>query len=75
MTYRVFLSEKAQHDLDRLPAKFADPIIADCLCLVDDPVPPLPHQRLGSAHDRAWSLVFPGLAGRGVGGAQYVERY
>ena len=39
MTFRVFLSEKAQHDLDRLPAKFADQIIADCLRLADDPVP------------------------------------
>ncbi len=39
MTFRVFLSEKAQHDLDRLPVKFTDQIIADCLRLADDPVP------------------------------------
>ena len=39
MTFRVFLSEKAQDDLDKLPAKIADQILADCRRLADDPVP------------------------------------
>ena len=37
MTFRVFLSEKAQDDLDKLPAKIADQILADCRRLADDP--------------------------------------
>lgn len=39
MTFRVFLSEKAQGDLDKLPAKITDQIVADCKRLADDPVP------------------------------------
>jgi len=39
VTFRVFLSEKAQDDLDKLPAKIADQILADCRRLADDPVP------------------------------------
>lgn len=39
MTFRVFLSEKAQHDLDTLPGKMADQIIGDCKRLADNPTP------------------------------------
>ena len=39
MTFRVFLSEKAQDDFDKLPAKIADQILAGCRRLADDPVP------------------------------------
>ena len=39
MTFRVFLSEKAQHDLDFLPSKIAKQILADCARLADDPIP------------------------------------
>lgn len=39
MTFRVFLSEKTQHDLDELPAKIADQILFDCRRLAEDPVP------------------------------------
>ncbi len=39
MTFRVFLSEKAQRDLDFLPSKIAKQILADCARLTDDPIP------------------------------------
>ncbi len=39
MTFRVFLSEKAQRDLDFLPSKIAKQILADCARLADDPIP------------------------------------
>lgn len=39
MTFQVFLSEKAQHDLDAIPSKQAEQILADCRRLVDDPIP------------------------------------
>ena len=39
LTFKVFLSEKARHDLDNLPGKVADQIIADCKRLADDPIP------------------------------------
>lgn len=39
MTFQVFLSKKAQDDLDELPAKIADQILADYRRLADDPVP------------------------------------
>jgi hypothetical protein len=39
VTFRVFLSEKAQQDLDSLPAKIEDQILADCKRLADDPLP------------------------------------
>jgi len=39
VTFRVFLSEKAQDDLDKQPAKISDQILADCRRLADDPVP------------------------------------
>jgi mRNA-degrading endonuclease RelE of RelBE toxin-antitoxin system len=39
VTFRVFLSEKAQHDLEALPEKIADQIVADCKRLADNPIP------------------------------------
>lgn len=39
MTCQVFLTEKAQRDLDRLPSRFADQILADCQRLADKPIP------------------------------------
>jgi mRNA-degrading endonuclease RelE of RelBE toxin-antitoxin system len=39
MTFRIFLSEKAQRNLDKLPGKIAGQIIADCKRLADDPIP------------------------------------
>lgn len=39
MTLQVFLSEKAQDDLDELPAKIAAQIAADCSRLASNPVP------------------------------------
>jgi mRNA-degrading endonuclease RelE of RelBE toxin-antitoxin system len=39
VTYQVFLSEKAQRDLDTIPSKQAEQILADCRRLADDPVP------------------------------------
>jgi mRNA-degrading endonuclease RelE of RelBE toxin-antitoxin system len=36
---QVFLSERAQHDLDRLSDKIVKQILADCARLADDPVP------------------------------------
>ncbi len=39
MTFQVFLSEKAQDDLDALPAKHAEQILADCRRLAEDPIP------------------------------------
>ena len=38
MTFQVFLSEKAQGDLDEFPRKIAAQIVADCSRLADDPV-------------------------------------
>lgn len=39
MTFQVFLSEKAQHDLDAFPSKQAEQILTDCRRLADDPIP------------------------------------
>ena len=39
MTFEVFLSEKAQRDLDAIPSKQAEQILADCRRLAEDPVP------------------------------------
>jgi len=39
VTFQVFLSEKAQRDLDELPAKITAQILADCSRLADNPVP------------------------------------
>lgn len=39
MTYQVFLSEKAQRDLDGLSDKFTNQILSDCARLADNPIP------------------------------------
>ncbi len=39
MTFQVFLSEKAQRDLDALSDKIVGQILADCTRLGNDPVP------------------------------------
>ena len=39
MTYEVFLSEKAQRDLDAFPNRIREQILADCTRLGKDPVP------------------------------------
>lgn len=39
MTCQVFLSEKAQRDLDAFPHKITHQILADCSRLADDPIP------------------------------------
>lgn len=39
MTYQVFLSNKAQQDLDRFSDKITKQILADCARLADDPIP------------------------------------
>lgn len=39
MTYEVFLSEKAQRDLDGFPNRIIKQILADCTSLAKDPVP------------------------------------
>lgn len=39
MTCQVFLSEKAQHDLDAFSDKIANQILADCARLAGDPIP------------------------------------
>ena len=39
MTFQVFLAEKAQRDLDAIPTKQVDQILADCRRLAEDPVP------------------------------------
>ncbi|MSQ77214.1 MAG: type II toxin-antitoxin system mRNA interferase toxin, RelE/StbE family [Nitrospiraceae bacterium] len=39
MTFQVFLSEKAQQDLDAIPTKQAEQILVDCRRLADDPIP------------------------------------
>lgn len=39
MTFQVFLSEKAQRDLDSFPDKIANQILTDCARLADNPVP------------------------------------
>jgi len=39
VTYQVFLSEKAQRDLDTVPDKIANQTLADCARLADDPIP------------------------------------
>ena len=39
MTYQVFLSEKAQRDLDAFPNRITKQILADCARLAKDPVP------------------------------------
>lgn len=35
MTFQVFLSEKAQRDLDRFPDKIANQILTDCARLIE----------------------------------------
>ena len=39
MTLQVFLSEKAQDDLDEFPKKIAAQIVKDCSHLANDPIP------------------------------------
>jgi len=39
VTYQVFLSEKAQEDLEVIPSKQAEQILADCRRLAGDPIP------------------------------------
>ena len=39
MTYQVFLSGKAQRDLDAFSDKIANQILADCARLADNPIP------------------------------------
>ena len=39
MTCQVFLSEKAQHDLDVFSDKIANQILTDCIRLAEDPIP------------------------------------
>ena len=39
MTYEVFLSEKAQRDLDAFPNRIREQILTDCTRLGKDPVP------------------------------------
>lgn len=39
MTFQVFLSEKAERDLDRFSDKIANQILADCARLADNPIP------------------------------------
>ena len=39
MTFQVFLSEKAQRDLDSFSNKIANQILADCARLADNPIP------------------------------------
>lgn len=39
MTYLVFLSNKAQQDLDRFSDKITNQILADCARLTDNPIP------------------------------------
>ena len=39
MTWEIFLSAKAQQDLDGFPAKIVDQILADCRRLAQDPIP------------------------------------
>ena len=39
MTYQVYLSEKAQRDLDAFSDKIANQILADCARLADAPIP------------------------------------
>jgi mRNA-degrading endonuclease RelE of RelBE toxin-antitoxin system len=39
VTYQVFLSEKAQRDLDGLSGKITHQILSDCARLADNPIP------------------------------------
>jgi mRNA-degrading endonuclease RelE of RelBE toxin-antitoxin system len=39
VTCQVYLSEKAQRDLDRFSDKIAKQILTDCIRLSDDPIP------------------------------------
>ena len=39
MSYEVFLSEKAQQDLDTFPNRITKQILADCSRLAKDPIP------------------------------------
>lgn len=39
MTCQVFLSAKAQRDLDGFPDKVTNQILSDCAHLADDPIP------------------------------------
>ena len=39
MNYEVFLSEKAQRDLDSFPNRITKQILADCTSLAKNPVP------------------------------------
>jgi mRNA-degrading endonuclease RelE of RelBE toxin-antitoxin system len=39
VTYQVFVSEKAQRDLDSFPNRITKQILADCTRLASDPIP------------------------------------
>ena len=39
MTWEIFISAKAQQDLDGFPAKIVAQILADCRRLAQDPIP------------------------------------
>ena len=39
MSYEVFLSEKAQRDLDAFPNRITKQILSDCTRLANDPIP------------------------------------
>ena len=39
MSYEVFISEKAQRDLDTFPNRITKQILADCRRLNTDPIP------------------------------------
>jgi mRNA-degrading endonuclease RelE of RelBE toxin-antitoxin system len=39
VTFQVFLSEKAQRDLDSFPDKIANQILTDCARLANNPIP------------------------------------
>jgi mRNA-degrading endonuclease RelE of RelBE toxin-antitoxin system len=39
VTFQVFLSEKAQRDLDSFPDKITNQILADCARLASNPIP------------------------------------
>ncbi len=39
MTFQVFLSEKAQRDIDSFPDKIANQILTDCARLAGNPIP------------------------------------
>lgn len=39
MTFQIFLTEKAQTDLEALPTKIANQILSDCASLEKNPIP------------------------------------